>query len=238
MNERKHPLAAAGVLLSLLLAAEVRAEPPPGSPAKAEAAPGKAPVASPTPKSPDAKAAGQEPGQPGKGLAATGPAGKGPEGKGLEGAHGQGAAAGPDKAAPGAQGLRGHSELRLLRDELKAGKLKKEELEGRLAKLRESNQERQANHRAALKARWGEQLAKPDAQQELALHEKRMAQLNRMLLLTQTERKGKDAEQLSERIEKLIELETTRHEKRMASISGTAPAAASPPAAVNTEVTK
>jgi hypothetical protein len=82
-------------------------------------------------------------------------------------------------------------------------------------------------------------LAKPDAQQELALHERRMAKLNRVLLLAQTERKGKDAEKLTERIEKLIDLENSRHEKRMAQISGAAGTApASPPAAVNVEGTK
>jgi hypothetical protein len=136
---------------------------------------------------------------------------------------------------------RPHSELRELRDELKAGKLKKADLEGRLTKLQETNKERQDNHRAALKARWGEQLAKPDAQQELSVHERRMAKLDRLLLLAQMERTGKAAEKLSGRIEKLIDLETARHEKRMAAVTAGA-AAAQPtpaqPAAVNNEVAK
>lgn len=136
--------------------------------------------------------------------------------------------------------MRRHSELRELRDELKAGKLKKADLETRLSKLRDNNKERRDNHRAALKARWGEHLAKTDAQNELTVHERRMAKLNRLLLLSQTERTGKEAEKLSERVEKLIELETARHEKRMTQITSGAATTPSPAqsAAVNSEVTK
>jgi hypothetical protein len=225
MNERKRELAAVGLLLGALFAAEVRADPPAGTP-KGEAAPG---------KGPQGKGGGLDQfkpkdGVPGKGKADEAATDKGkPDDPGAKGA----ATSGERHAG------RGHSELRALRDELKAGKLKKEDVEGRLAKLRENNKERQDNHRAALKARWGEQLAKPDAQQELALHERRMAKLNRVLLLAQTERKGKDADKLTERIEKLIELESSRHEKRMAQINGAAGTApASPPAAVNVEGAK
>jgi hypothetical protein len=138
-------------------------------------------------------------------------------------------------------GGRPHSELRALRDELKGGGLKKGDLDARLAKLRETNKDRQQNHRAALKARWGENLAKTDAQQELRHHERRMAKLNRMLLLAQTERTGKVAEKLTDRIEKLIDLETARHEKKMTQISASAAAVApapGQPAAINSEGAK
>ena len=231
MNERKRELAAVGLLLGVLFAADVRAEPPAGAP-KGEGATGQ-----PAGKGPQGKGGGLDQfkpkdGPPGKGKSEDAAAEKGkPEEPGAKGA--------TSAEHRGHHGHHGHSELRALRDEVKAGKLKKEDLEGRLAKLRENNKERQDNHRAALKARWGEHLAKPDAQQELALHERRMAKLNRVLLLAQTERKGKDAEKLTERVEKLIDLENSRHEKRMAQING-APgnAPASPPAAVNVEGAK
>lgn len=217
MNVLKRELTAVGVLLVALVAADVRADPPDGPP-KGNAPPG----------------AGQGKGKPEPVAVDTG----------MPGHHGAGHGKPENPGAKGAEeaadrrGGKGHSELRGLRDELKAGKLKKEDVEGRLAKLRDNNKDRQENHRAALKARWGEHLAKADAQQELAVHERRMAKLNRLLLLAQTEKKGKDADKLSTRIDKLVELETTRHEKRMAQITGTTAATPTPPAAVNTEVTK
>jgi hypothetical protein len=234
MNERKRELAAVALLFGVLIAADGRAEPPPGPP-KGEGAPGHAPG-----KAMEAKAAGKpDKADHGKGK----PEGVGsskdkPDEPAAPGKPDDPNAKGTEMAGAHASG-RGHSELRALRDELKAGKLKKEDVAARLTKLRETNKDRQDNHRAALKARWGEQLAKPDAQQELSLHERRMAKLNRFLLLAQTEKKGKDADKLSERIEKLIELETARHEKRMAQISGAAGATPAPSAAaVNTEVAK
>ena len=242
MNERKRELAAVAVLFGALIAADVRAEQPSPSP-KSDGAPGQAPG-----KGADGKALGQA-NRPGADKGKPDTAGLG---KGKPGEPGTPAEAIADKGKPedpNAKGQaiaaehraagRGHSELRALRDELKAGKVKKEELEARLTKLRDTNRERQENHRAALKARWGENLAKAEAQQELKLHERRMARLNRILLLAQTEKKGKDAEKLSERIEKLVDQENARHEKRMAQISGAAaPAPGAPAAAVNEAVTK
>jgi len=234
MIELKRALAATGLLVGIAVVSNAQAEPPPGKGADAPAHgagkpehPGKGPDAN---KGPDAKAADAKGGELGKAADAKGD-------KLPPGAKG---APGVEPTAEGKPGGRPHSELRALRDELKAGKLKKADLEASLSKLRENNKERRDNHRAALKARWGEQLAKPDAQNELMVHERRMAKLNRLLLLAQTERTGKDSEKLSERIEKLVDLETARHEKRMAQITSGAAAAPAPAqsAAVNTEVTK
>jgi hypothetical protein len=237
MIELKRGLAAAGLLATIAMAANANADPPPG---KSESAPGQG-AGKAAAKGLDAK--------PDKGPSAV-PGDKGlPGDKGQPGDKGALSDKGPpgDKGQPGAEGAsphgkhggRPHSELRELRDQLKAGKLKKADLEASLKKLQETNKERRDNHRAALKARWGEHLAKADTQNELSVHERRMAKLNRLLLLAQSERTGNDAEKLTERIEKLIDLENARHEKRMTQITSKAavPAPAQS-AAVNTEVTK
>jgi hypothetical protein len=233
MIELKRALAATGLLVGIVMVSNAQAEPPPG-------------------KGPDAPGHGAGKPHPGNGPDAN----KGPDTKAAKGSEAsKGADPKDDKLPPGAKGapgaepaaagegkpgMRPHSELRGLRDELKAGKLKKPDLEARLSKLRDNNKERRDNHRAALKARWGEHLAKTDAQNELAVHERRMAKLNRLLLLAQTERTGKESEKLSERVEKLIELETARHEKRMTQITSGAAKTPAPvqSAAVNSEVTK
>jgi hypothetical protein len=235
MIELKRALAATGLLVGIVMVSNAQAEPPPG-------------------KGPDAPGHGAGKSDPAKGPEGhKGPDAKAADGKGSEAS--KAADAKGDKLPPGAKGapgldpatagdgkpgMRPHSELRGLRDELKAGKLKKADLETRLSKLRDNNKERRDNHRAALKARWGEHLAKADAQNELSVHERRMAKLNRLLLLAQTERTGKEAEKLTERVEKLIEIETARHEKRMTQITSGAAATPAPAqsAAVNNEVTK
>jgi hypothetical protein len=218
MIELKRALAAAGLLVGIVMGAQAKADPPAGQ-AKGEGAPGHDHKQHDKGDKPEKASNGDKP----EGAKADKEADKGEK-------------ADKGDAKPG---MRPHSELRELRDELKQGKLKKPELDARLSKLRESNKERRDNHRAALKARWGEKLAKPDAQNELAVHEKRMAKLNRLLLLAQTERTGKDADKLGERIEKLIDLENSRHEKRMTQLTSTTAAPAPvQSAAVNTEGAK
>lgn len=221
MIEPKRALAAIGVLLGALIAADVRAEP---ADSRTKDKPGLA----------------RGFGKDNPGLA------KGHD-KGHDKDHPNRAKGEPgEKAAdkheaPGHAGRRSHSEIRALRDELRAGTLKKGDLQARLSKLRDTVKERQDKHRAALKARWGEHLAKTEAQQELSLHERRMAKLNRLLLLIQTERQGQVAEKLTTRVEKLVDLENARHEKRMTQITSggpAAPAPAPPAAAVNAEGAK
>jgi hypothetical protein len=127
---------------------------------------------------------------------------------------------------PGARGAAFRNEIRDLREELKTGKVKKEQVKDRLAKLEETRKEREQRHREALKERWGDRLAEPAVVQELQHHERRMAMLDRMLLLTETERTGKDREKLVQRVEKLIEKENSRHEKKMTELKTSTPAPA------------
>jgi hypothetical protein len=95
------------------------------------------------------------------------------------------------------------------------GKLKKPELKQELAALKESRGERRRQHRADLKERWGDGLAQPAAREELRHHERRMARLERMQLLAQTERAGAAKDKLVPRIEKLISRENARHQRKM-----------------------
>jgi len=130
-----------------------------------------------------------------------------------------------------AMGARGEfrSAVRQLHIDLREGKVKPAEIKDRLAKLREDAKDRRKAHQQALKEKWGDTLAKPNVREELRHHARRIAFLNRALLLAETERKGKDKDKIVERIEKLIEKENTRHEAAMARIKSgqpTSPAAA------------
>lgn len=131
----------------------------------------------------------------------------------------------------------GRGALRELLAELKAGKLKKADVQARLAKLREDRGEREKDHREELKQRWGAALAMPAVREELEHHARRMAKLNRAMVLADTE-VTKDKDKLKERISKLVDQENTRHERAMerfktmpAAPGAAASAAATPPAA-------
>jgi hypothetical protein len=123
-----------------------------------------------------------------------------------------------------------------LRDKYKSGSLKKDELDKELRALKESRKERRTEHQRAIKERWGNSLAAPAAREELTHHERRMAKLNRLLLLAEAERKGAAKDKLVTRIEKLIAHENERHERKMSQIEATprgqgslnAPASTSP----------
>jgi hypothetical protein len=221
---KDHPLVALGLLLTALAAPAASAQPaapPHPGPAKADK-PG--PGAGAKPDKMEAKAAkAEERAVRGEARAERGPDSAGPDGKGAPGLRG-----GPMQG-------RFRSGLQALHQELKEGKIKKEELKDRVAKLRETAAERRKEHREALKSRWGAALAQAPAREELRHHARRMAFLNRALLVAQTEVK-KDKDKLIERIEKLIEKETARHEKAMARFSSASPsapaAAAAAPATV------
>jgi len=116
------------------------------------------------------------------------------------------------------------SQLREIGQELKAGKLKKEDVKARVEKLKETRKERQQQHREALKDRFGDRLSNPAAISELRHHERRMAMLDRALLLAQTDAAVKNKDKVVTRIESLIEKENARHERKMAEFkSATAP---------------
>jgi hypothetical protein len=164
---------------------------------------------------------GEKKGHDGKGH-------EGHEGKGLEGHEGKGHGK-DDPDAPGGKAGHGHgkhfgSAVRDLRDRFKEGKLSKDELKAQLKALNDDRKQRRERHRKQLEERWGQRLAAPAAAAELRHHSRRMAHLNRMLLVAETEKKGADKDKLVARIEKLTELETQRHERKMNQIE--APVAA------------
>ena len=123
--------------------------------------------------------------------------------------------AAPAGDAPGAERAEFKSAVVALRERHAQGKLDKDELKSELAALRETRGERRRKHGEALKARWGNQLAQPSAQEELRHHERRMASLERLSLLAETERSGPDKEKLVARIAKLTAKENERHERKM-----------------------
>jgi hypothetical protein len=133
---------------------------------------------------------------------------------------------------PGAGHGPGHHGMRELLEDLKTGKLKKGEIKERLSALHDRREERMKEHREELKARFGASLAMPAAHEELEHHARRMAKLDRAMLLTETE-VTKDKDKLKDRIQKLIAKENERHEAAMARLKSmpTTPAASAGAAA-------
>ncbi|HEX2874698.1 MAG TPA: hypothetical protein VHP33_25780 [Polyangiaceae bacterium] len=107
--------------------------------------------------------------------------------------------------------------------ELKSGKLSKGDLKERLSELREHREDRAKAHREELKARHGAALASPAARQELEHHARRMARLNRAMVLAETE-VVKDKDKLKERVQKLLDKENARHQAAMDRFKVGAPA--------------
>ncbi len=161
-----------------------------------------------------------------------------PGAKGDHGSKGDGRPdpGGADVDKPGAGPKPGHGNegfrnaMRSLHEQLKAGTLKKEDLKAQLAKLRENSAERSKEHRRELGKRWGAALAQPAAREELKHHARRMAFLDRAMLLAQTE-VTKDKDKVIERITKLIDKENERHERKMENLKSSPAASAAPAAA-------
>jgi hypothetical protein len=221
-----HILALGTCALALALApASARADKPPGAPdAKAGKPDGKPARPSEIFGKPDGKP-GEPPGKPGDHPGKPDGDNKGEHGKPSE----------PGKADEGKpDGRRGdgfRGAMRELHEELKAGKLKKEGLKDRLAKLHETAGERGKQHRQELSKRWGGALAQPSAIEELKHHARRMAFLDRAMVLAETE--AKDKAKVTERISKLIDKENARHERAMEKLKSmpATPAASAAPAA-------
>lgn len=136
-----------------------------------------------------------------------------------------------DKGKPGEAGRHGRGVMRELLAELKTGKLKKADVQARLAKLHEDRSDREKEHREELKQRWGATLSKPNVREELEHHARRTARLNRALVLVETE-VTKDRDKLKDRIQKLMDQENARHDRAMERFkSGAASAAVAPGAA-------
>ncbi|HYQ27042.1 MAG TPA: collagen-like protein [Polyangiaceae bacterium] len=117
-----------------------------------------------------------------------------------------------DGGAPGQRGYK--NALRALYQDLKDGKLKKDELKAKLAQLQDTRGERRKEHREELGKRWGTTLAQAPAREELKTHARRMAFLNRALVLAQEDTKP-DKDKTLERISQLIDKENARHDRAM-----------------------
>lgn len=128
------------------------------------------------------------------------------------------------------RGGRFRGAMRDLLDELREGKLKKEEFKTRLMDLAKDRSERRQKHREAIRERWGQKLSNPTAIAEVRQHERRMAHLNRIAVLAQAEKTGAAQEKILERVEKLIGLENERHEKAMERLQPVAAGAVAPSA--------
>jgi hypothetical protein len=110
--------------------------------------------------------------------------------------------------------------------DLKDGKVKKEELTAKFAQLSATRDERRKEHRVDVGKRWGSTLAMPPARNELKLHARRIAFLDRALVLAQADTKPDKAKTI-DRISKLIDKENARHDKAMARIQSEPASAAS-----------
>jgi hypothetical protein len=169
-----------------------------------------------------------KPGDPAKGEPTKGEHGK-PEG--AANAPGKDEVKDKDKGKDEGKAQRGPHAMRELFAELKAGKLKKGELKERLGELKEHREQRMKEHREELKTRFGAALGAPAAREELEHHARRMAKLDRAMVLAETE-VTKDRDKLKERIQKLIDKENARHEAALEKLKTAQPAAAAAAPAV------
>lgn len=167
----------------------------------------------------------------------------GPPGHGKPGEHGKHEAPGapgkaddnPEKASERREGKgdkpdsaehSGAGDMKGLIRELKTGKLKQAEVKERLAKLKDTRDERGQKHREELKQRFGSALAAPAAREELEHHARRIARLDRAMLVCESET-VKDKDKLKERIQKLIDKENARHQQAMEHLKSMPASAAS-----------
>jgi phage terminase small subunit len=181
----------------------------------------------PSAKGPHGGAGRPGPGGPGKGDGEPG------EARGARGGHPEPPSeadkpgARRDEVGKGTKGpdARGTG-MRELMSEMRAGRLKKDELKERLVKLHEQREDRIKEHRQRLKEAFGGALGAPAAREELEHHARRMARLERAMILCETET-VKDKDKLKDRIQKLLDKENARHQRVMESLKATvgAPAA-------------
>jgi hypothetical protein len=128
--------------------------------------------------------------------------------------------ASPAAAQPGKERREERREERKERREEKKEDLKekledkKDAVKENVEERREKRKDRRKDRREKLKERWGDLLEKGPVKAELARHGRRVARLNRMLVLAE-EAKKDDA---VKRIKELLEKENARHDGRMAKL--------------------
>ena len=241
MTQRRHRLVGLGVLFGGLVAAGAGAEP--SSEAKPKVSPIQAAQAAPEKVTAKDEKAGTKDGKVGAKDEKSAPADRARDGSPAKG-HRMRSGDMPGSAeraddGPGAsdapRGVPAHgmrkSAMRALRDGIKDGSIKKEELKVKLEELRQSEQQRRRAHQELVRQRWGSALSLAPAQDELRQHGRRSALLDRALVVAQTEAKPSDQERLVQRIEMLIDKENARHERAMTRLSSmrTAPTGAGAP---------
>jgi chromosome segregation ATPase len=112
------------------------------------------------------------------------------------------------KAAAGEATDEAKKDVKEARKEVKEAR---QELREAWQKLRETRKERRKERREAIKEKYGDVLDKPAVRAELRLHAWRMARLKRIRAVATSE----DKKDTVARVDKLMEKEKQRHQKRM-----------------------
>lgn len=132
-------------------------------------------------------------------------------------------------AKDAARDQRDRSVYEKLRDEFKAGKISKEDFKAKVAKLHDSIAERRKIEAAQNKQEWGELVERIEVHTEMQDHARRIAYLDRALVVAETEVKDAEQAKLVARINALRDKENARHqaamEKFRAALKPAAPAA-------------
>jgi hypothetical protein len=127
-----------------------------------------------------------------------------------------------------ARNQRDRSVFEALRDEFKAGKISKEDFKAKVAKLHDSIAERRKIEAARNKQEWGELVERTEVHTEMQDHARRIAYLDRALVVAETEVKDAEQAKLVARINALRDKENARHqaalEKFRAALKPAAPA--------------
>lgn len=128
-------------------------------------------------------------------------------------------------------GLRFHMMTPEMREKMREKKFDPEQFKKQVAEWKESREKRREEQRKALIQRWGAAVAKPTVADELRLHAKRLARLQRFEELIATDKQGDARTRMLDRVQKMREQEDQRHERAMQRLaneaSPAAPAAAS-----------
>jgi len=130
---------------------------------------------------------------------------------------------GDESGARGAHGERSPGHFRgmgaELRKKFREGKPNAAELKKSIEQWRAARDDRRRERQQALAARWGTALGQPNVANELTVHARRMAHLQRMEEVVAVEKTGAARQKLLDRVEKLRELENQRHERALSRLA-------------------
>jgi|SRR5687768_800770 len=135
-----------------------------------------------------------------------------------------GASGGPHGMGPGHHAGHGHfrhSAVARLVKALRAGEITRAEFEAKFKELKKTAKERRKAHHDEVRGRFDAAVLKAAPfKEEFRHHARRMAFLNRAQVVAQTELTGDKQKKTLARIDKLIELETQRHDKALEKLKG------------------